>query len=105
MAGFVFFLIFAAIKLLLYFLQAAAREGSRTTDLPSIRSWRPDPDPGIQFLGPVAAPASGKGTQCQVCGSELDRDLVSCGACATPHHRECWDYNRGCSTYGCRRAA
>jgi len=47
----------------------------------------------------------GKGTQCQVCGEELGQDLVACRSCATLHHRDCWDYNRGCSTYGCRPAA
>jgi hypothetical protein len=30
---------------------------------------------------------------------------VSCPACATPHHRDCWEYNHGCSIYGCNPPA
>jgi hypothetical protein len=40
-------------------------------------------------------------SQCQVCGEPLARDLVWCAACKTPHHRECWEYFGGCSTYAC----
>lgn len=40
--------------------------------------------------------------RCGVCGSVVTpvRQLV-CPACNTPHHRECWAYNEGCSMYGC----
>lgn len=39
---------------------------------------------------------------CQVCGEALaDAPVVLCRACRTPHHRECWRYNRGCSVYSC----
>src|SRR4051794_28869523 len=31
--------------------------------------------------------------------------MVSCSLCATPHHQDCWEYNRGCSIYGCSAAA
>ncbi len=40
--------------------------------------------------------------RCLVCGEGLTIDLVYCRRCKTPHHRECWDYSGGCSTYGCR---
>ena len=40
--------------------------------------------------------------RCLVCGEGLLIDLVYCRRCKTPHHRECWDYSGGCSTYGCR---
>lgn len=40
--------------------------------------------------------------RCLVCGEGLMIDLVYCRRCKTPHHRECWDYSGGCSTYGCR---
>ncbi len=40
-------------------------------------------------------------SQCQVCGEPLAADLVWCAACKTPHHRECWEYFGGCSTYAC----
>lgn len=39
---------------------------------------------------------------CQVCGdSLLEGDLVYCAYCKTPHHHDCWQYTRQCSTYGC----
>lgn len=40
--------------------------------------------------------------RCLVCGEGLLTDLVYCRRCKTPHHRECWEYSGGCSTYGCR---
>ena len=33
--------------------------------------------------------------------SRWPADLVYCGGCQTPHHRECWEYFGGCSTYAC----
>ena len=39
---------------------------------------------------------------CRVCGSGLSQPLVECPTCSTPHHADCWEYNRGCSIYGCR---
>ena len=44
---------------------------------------------------------------CQICGADLEGELVSCASCATRHHRDCWDYTGICSTYGCggRRVA
>ncbi len=63
------------------------------------------------FLGFVFAAPSGiewvEGTptspgRCQVCGSELLERVVRCASCRTPHHRECWDYARECSTFACR---
>lgn len=38
---------------------------------------------------------------CRVCGEALRGDVVCCLRCDSPHHRECWDYCGGCSTYGC----
>jgi hypothetical protein len=55
---------------------------------------------GIEFVGEVREPNEGE-SQCQVCGEALARDLVYCSACQTPHHRECWEYFGGCSTYAC----
>ena len=40
--------------------------------------------------------------QCRVCGDVMEHDIVYCRRCKTPHHRECWEYNGACSTYGCR---
>lgn len=39
--------------------------------------------------------------KCQVCGEEIQDDLVFCHRCKTPHHRECWQYNGACSVFGC----
>lgn len=43
---------------------------------------------------------------CPVCCSPLaEEDTVKiCPNCKTPHHMECWEENRGCSTYGCASA-
>lgn len=38
---------------------------------------------------------------CSVCCEKLDAEVVFCGRCQTPHHRDCWEYSGGCSTYGC----
>ena len=38
---------------------------------------------------------------CQICGADLEGDLVACAKCATRHHRDCWEYTGVCSTYGC----
>jgi hypothetical protein len=40
---------------------------------------------------------------CQVCGATLAQgQVVYCRRCITPHHEECWNYARQCSTFGCR---
>jgi RING finger family protein len=59
---------------------------------------------GIEFVGDVAIDAQEPDaveSQCQICGEPLASDLVYCAACRTPHHRECWEYFGGCSTYAC----
>jgi len=60
---------------------------------------------GIEFVGEAREPDTAE-AQCQVCGEALGSgdaagDLVYCSACETPHHRECWQYFGGCSTYAC----
>jgi hypothetical protein len=44
-----------------------------------------------------------KGKICPYCQSPLKKnaDAVICSSCGTPHHKECWEENRGCTTYGC----
>lgn len=43
--------------------------------------------------------------RCAVCGENIAGGLLyMCPACSTPHHAECWDYSKGCSTYGCVEA-
>jgi hypothetical protein len=39
---------------------------------------------------------------CKVCGGPIaDQDVITCAACSTPHHRDCWEYVGACSIYGC----
>lgn len=41
---------------------------------------------------------------CPYCQSPIEpqADTVVCPLCGIPHHRECWEENRRCTTYGCR---
>ena len=41
---------------------------------------------------------------CPYCQSPIrpEEPAVYCESCHTPHHRNCWEENRGCTTYGCR---
>lgn len=45
------------------------------------------------------------GTECPVCGDQLATEATVCNDCGTPHHHDCWLYNRGCGIYGCRGRA
>jgi hypothetical protein len=40
---------------------------------------------------------------CPYCQSKIkdDLDVIVCSICGTPHHRECYEENGGCTTYGC----
>ena len=39
---------------------------------------------------------------CQICGAPLAQGaLARCVKCQTPHHRDCWEFNGRCSTFGC----
>jgi len=40
---------------------------------------------------------------CPYCQSKIKAgaDFIVCTNCGTPHHKECWDENSGCTTYGC----
>ena len=40
---------------------------------------------------------------CPYCQSKLKAgaDFTVCPNCGTPHHKECWEENSGCTTYGC----
>ena len=58
---------------------------------------------GIEFLegAQLAKVAASSEAKCMVCGETLLAEVVYCRACKTPHHRDCWSYGGGCSTYGC----
>jgi hypothetical protein len=40
---------------------------------------------------------------CPYCQTNIKEsaDKIICPSCHTPHHKECWEENRGCTTYGC----
>jgi len=42
------------------------------------------------------------GAQCPVCSNPMNAPVLYCGACRTPHHKDCWAYNGQCAIYGCR---
>lgn len=44
-----------------------------------------------------------KNKTCPYCQSKIkdDLDVIVCSLCGTPHHRECYEENGGCTTYGC----
>lgn len=39
--------------------------------------------------------------QCQVCGDPMRENIVGCARCSTIHHKDCFEYNGKCSTFGC----
>ena len=44
---------------------------------------------------------------CPYCRDGLSPEAssyMSCGECGTPHHRECYDENGGCTLFGCKNA-
>lgn len=71
-------------------------------------------DAGPEIAGAVGCPSCGetidmaalRSATCPICCTpfaEAD-EIKICPDCRTPHHVECWDDNRGCSTYGCGSA-
>ncbi len=64
-----------------------------------------EPIPPAQFVGQGYTAKMRQEAHCLVCRGLLEKDVVSCEKCATLTHQDCWNYNRGCATYGCRRAA
>lgn len=76
----------------------------------------PPPDPVARVLATrtrtAAAPDAPilgvrqEGQVCPYCRDGLDRardDVVACSACATPHHRACFEENGRCTVRGCER--
>ena len=53
-------------------------------------------------IKPAEKPKESAVSACQICGEPLDdTTVVCCRKCKTPHHRDCWRYNRGCAVFGC----
>lgn len=55
---------------------------------------------GIEFIASDEAQVI-DAALCSVCCEVLASEVVFCVRCKTPHHRDCWEYSGGCSTYGC----
>lgn len=55
--------------------------------------------------GEAVSAGVGPDVKCGVCSEPVTEDRVLCRRCRAPHHRECWDYNRGCAVYACRETA
>lgn len=47
--------------------------------------------------------ASMTGKKCPYCQFPIkqDSEVLQCPGCKVPHHRECWEENEGCTTFGC----
>lgn len=45
-----------------------------------------------------------KNKTCPYCQTKIKDgvEYTICAECGTPHHRECWNENRGCTTFGCK---
>ena len=54
----------------------------------------------------VSAGQENIGQLCSICqtGIVAGEQIVFCPDCRLPFHQECWEENRGCSTYGCKSA-
>lgn len=39
---------------------------------------------------------------CPYCRTEVEAPKIQCPTCSSPHHRECWSQNGGCTVYGCK---
>lgn len=47
------------------------------------------------------------GKTCPYCQFPIkqDLDIVVCNKCQIPHHKECWQENGGCTTFGCEETS
>jgi hypothetical protein len=43
------------------------------------------------------------GKTCPYCHSVIkpSAEIITCPSCETPHHKECWVENKGCTIFGC----
>lgn len=53
----------------------------------------------MQFSG--TAETSLEHAHCEICGDAITSDVVYCGSCRTPHHKDCWEYFGSCSIFAC----
>jgi len=45
------------------------------------------------------------GKKCPYCKTIIQdgEDCTICDVCGMPHHKNCWDENHGCTTFGCTK--
>ncbi|HMO51234.1 MAG TPA: RDD family protein [Kiritimatiellia bacterium] len=62
--------------------------------------------PAVDIVVKDAHKLSGELKDCPYCRSAINTgdNVVHCPECGTPHHRDCWEENGGCTIYGCRLA-
>lgn len=63
---------------------------------PVVLSIPPEPAPV------VSRPEAESVAKCPYCQNPLEGDATTCSFCKTPHHKECWEANGGCTTLACR---
>lgn len=39
--------------------------------------------------------------KCPICSEVIERKMVICVRCKTPHCKDCWEYNSHCATFAC----
>lgn len=54
-------------------------------------------------LDVILSDASLAGKTCPFCKTDIKEgeEIIVCPACNTPHHKGCWEENKGCTTFGC----
>lgn len=64
---------------------------------PVVLSLPPEPAPVIP------RPEAESVAECPYCRHPLEEsETTTCNICKTPHHKECWEANGGCTTLACR---
>ncbi len=55
------------------------------------------------WLSPAAEKIDEEKYVCPICCSEISsqEEQIACPDCNVHYHKECWEENRGCATYGC----
>ena len=76
----------------------------KRTELLSRDGWPLLVDENAQSLSPKEVSPKGKTVVsdiCVSCGGTIDFDALLCTLCLGPHHRECWEREGRCATFGC----
>ncbi len=66
--------------------------------------WREDLEEGLGAMEILGAGTDSLGISCGVCGEDAQlgtREVVVCEKCNAVHHRDCWEYNQGCTRFAC----